>query len=143
MSAEYFLDTNVLVYDLDPADPHKQAVAQGLIERAIEEETGIISFQVVQECLNVITQKARRRLSAEDAESYLEQVLAPLCRVFPNMALYRHALSVKQRWRFSFYDSLIIAAALEGGCRTLYSEDLQHGQEVAELRIVDPFRAPP
>ncbi len=140
MSAEYFLDTNILIYDIAATDPRKQEIAQRLIERALEEKAGVISFQVVQECLNVTTQKAKRPLSPEQAEGYLEQVLAPLCGVFPSIALYRKALSVKLRWRFGFYDSLIVAAAWEAGCRTLFSEDLQHGQDLEGLRILDPFR---
>jgi predicted nucleic acid-binding protein len=140
MSAEYFLDTNILVYDIEAADARKQSVAQGLIERALEEQLGIISYQVAQECLNVITQKAERPLSVHQAEAYLDQVLTPLCTVFPSMSLYHRALSVKQRWHFGFYDSLIVSAALEAGCETLFTEDLQHGQVLDGLRVVDPFR---
>jgi predicted nucleic acid-binding protein len=66
-----------------------------------------------------------------------------LWSVNPTPALYRRALDVQQRYGFSFYDSLIIAAGLEAGCKTLYSEDLQHGQQVEGLTVVDPFRSSP
>ncbi len=56
------------------------------------------------------------------------------------MALYRSALQLQLRWRFSFYDSLIVAAALEAGCKRLLSEDLQHGQRIETLTIENPFK---
>ncbi len=140
MSVDYFLDTNIFVYDIEATDKRKQGIAQQLIERAIESDTGIISYQVVQECLNVITHKARRPLTRVEAERYFDAVLAPLCRVFPGLSFYHKALAVKERWRFGFYDSLIVTAALEAGCSILYTEDLQHDQKIDGLRIVDPFR---
>jgi predicted nucleic acid-binding protein len=57
----------------------------------------------------------------------------------PSTALYIRAVEVRTRYRYSFYDSLIIAAALEAGCTRLYSEDLQHGQRIERLTIVNPF----
>ena len=64
----------------------------------------------------------------------------PLWRVNPTRALYQRGLDLQTRYRFSFYDSLIVAAALDAGCKTLYSEDLQHGQRVEGVTITDPFR---
>lgn len=139
MPAEFFLDTNVLVYTFDRRDPAKQARARALVERALETGDGVISFQVVQEFLNVALHKFERPLDAADAVRYLREVLHPLCAVFSSLALYEHAISLQRRWRFGFFDSLIIAAALEAGCKTLHSEDLQDGQEVESLRIVNPF----
>jgi len=66
-------------------------------------------------------------------------VLTPLCRVFAGIELYRRALDVAERWRCSFYDALVVAAALQAGCRTLYTEDLPHGQRVDTLNIINPF----
>lgn len=140
MSVDYFLDTNIFIYDMDATDKRKQRIAQQLIGGAIESDAGVISYQVVQECLNVFTHKAQRPLTAVESERYLDAVLAPLCRVFPSLSFYRKGLAVKERWRFGFYDSLIVTAALEAGCTTLYTEDLQHDQKVDGLRIVDPFR---
>lgn len=143
MSAEYFLDTNIFIYDIEAADSRKQSIAQELIDQAIERDCGVISYQVVQECLNVITFKARKVVTAEQAERYLMEVLEPLCRVYPSTAFYRRALEIKDRWRFSFYDSLIVTGALEGGCRTLYTEDLQHIQRIESLTVINPFLEPP
>ena len=88
----------------------------------------------------MITQKAQRPRKVVDAERYVNAVLTPLFRVFPGLSFYRQALAVKGRWRFGFYDSLVVAAALEAGCTTLYTEDLQHNQKIDGLRIIDPFR---
>lgn len=63
----------------------------------------------------------------------------PLCRVLPSEALYLRAMALKLRWQFSFYDVLVVAAALQADCNQLYSEDLQHGQQVEGLVILNPF----
>jgi predicted nucleic acid-binding protein len=102
-------------------------------------DSGCISFQVVQETLNVLTQKFIRPVPLDVANEILRHSLQPLWQVQPSAGLYTHALEVKERYRFSFYDSLIIAAALEAGCNTLYSEDLQHNQKVEWLTIINPF----
>jgi predicted nucleic acid-binding protein len=65
--------------------------------------------------------------------------LSPLLRIYPSILLYKRGLIIQSRYQFSFYDSLIIAAALEVGCTTLYSEDLQHGQQIEQLIVKNPF----
>ena len=139
MPAEFFLDTNVLVYTFDRRAPEKQARARDLVERALRTGEGTVSSQVVQEFLNVALRKFERSFSNEEALRYLREVLDPLCSVFPSISLYETALSLHRRWRFSFYDSLIVAAALESNCKVLYSEDLQDGQEIESLTVVNPF----
>ena len=139
MPAEFFLDTNIFVYTFDRREPEKQTRAHGLVERALGTGDGVVSSQVVQEFLNVALRKFERPLSDEQALRYLREVLDPLCSVFPSIALYEMALSLHRRWRFSFYDALIVAAALESGCKVLYSEDLQDGQEIESLTVVNPF----
>ena len=140
MSDRYFLDTNVLVYSFDETDESKRDRARALIAGALE-GGGTISFQVVQEFLNVALRKFVRPMTLNQAQDYLDAVLVPLCRVHSDPDLYRDALATHLRWRFSFYDSLVVAAALRSGCHTLYTEDLQHGQDLGGLVIVDPFRS--
>ena len=137
MSAEDFLDTNILVYMFDDTDARKRQQAEDLVNESLTQGSGCISFQVVQETLNVLI----RRLGfvAEDSRRALEQVLVPLWQVYPSASLYQDAISIQGRYGFSFYDSLIVAAALEAGCTRLYSEDLQNGQQVQRLTIVNPF----
>lgn len=140
MIAEFFIDTNIFIYQLDTTDRHKHQVAEKIIRDALTTGNACISSQVVQECLNVILRKAEVALSPEEARSYLDAVLAPLMRVTASEALYHQALDVQMRWRFSFYDALIVAGAMAAGCRTLLSEDLQHGQALDSLTVIDPFR---
>jgi predicted nucleic acid-binding protein len=70
---------------------------------------------------------------------YLERILAPLCQVSPDLALYETCLQLQAETRYSFYDCLILAAAILSGCDILYSEDLQNGQAVRGVKITNPF----
>jgi predicted nucleic acid-binding protein len=139
MPAEFFLDTNVFIYTFDRSHPAKRARSRELVERALETGDGVVSYQVAQEFLNVALHKFARPLAPHEAVRYLRDVLDPLCMVFSSLPLYEHAISLQRRWRLGFYDSLIVAGALEAGCKTLYSEDLQDGQEIESVRIVNPF----
>lgn len=140
MSAEFFIDTNVFVYHLDTTDHRKHDVAERIVREALATGNACISSQVVQECLNVALRKAEVALPLEAGRSYLDAVLMPLMQVTASEALFHRALDVQARWRFGFYDSLIVAGALAAGCRTLLSEDLQHGQRLGTLTVIDPFR---
>ena len=139
MSGVDFLDSNVFVYAVDNASPAKQAVALRLLKQAHTHQSAVISFQVVQETLHVLRRKFRVVANPPDTHDFLRNVLAPLWRVQPSAALYARALDVQERHQFSFYDALIVAAALEAGCPRLLSEDLQHGQRIEGLTIKNPF----
>jgi predicted nucleic acid-binding protein len=135
-----FLDTNVLVYQFDPGDARKQQIAQALVREALESNRACISWQVVQEWLNVVLRKAARPLSHAEARAALDVVLWPLCTVMPSADIWHRALDVQQRYGFAVYDSLIVAAALRAGCTELLSEDLQDGQRIDGLLVRNPFR---
>lgn len=139
MSADSFIDTNVFLYNIDDSDPNKYAIASSLIHTALETGRSCISYQVVQECLNSALRKAHIPLDQATAERYLNTVLIPLWKVSPTPVLYRRGLELYARYRLSYFDSLIVAAALEAGCNTLYSEDLQNGQRIEQLTIRNPF----
>ncbi len=139
MSDKYFIDTNILVYSFDAQSRLKQKRAQEIIDEALSDHKGIISYQVIQEFLNVATRKFLTPLSVTDCRRYLEQVLYPLWDVYPSIDLYQQALTIQAESGFSFYDSLIIAGALEGGCKIIYSEDLKHDQVFSGLRMRNPF----
>lgn len=138
MSAD-FLDSNVLIYALDSAFPEKQTTVQALLNTALNERSGLISFQVVQDTLNTISRKFKTRVTPDDTAALLESILLPLLRVLLSPALHRDALRVAQRYQLGFYDSLIVASTLSARCDRLFCEDLQHGQNVEGLRIVNPF----
>ncbi len=137
MNAECFLDTSVFVYMFDETDDYKRTSAESLVRQALEGRNGCISSQVVQETVNVLTGK----LGAlpHQVRRIFEHVLLPLWQINPSENLYHRGLDLKMRYGYSFYDSLIVAAAIESGCKTLYSEDLQHGQQIGDLTIRNPF----
>lgn len=93
----------------------------------------------MQEFLSLATRKFARKMSADTALAYVDGVLEPLCGVHSSIALYRRAVGLHDRWRISLYDCLIVAAALEAGCDILDSEDLQNGQTIESLTVIDPF----
>lgn len=139
MKGNYFLDTNILVYTFDRSQPQKQSIASNLVKNALNNRSGCISYQVIQEFLNIASRKFASPLSVADCQIYLSNVLEPLCEVFSSTGLFHRALEISSRWNFSFYDSLIVAAALSVESKTLYTEDLQHNQKIEDMIIINPF----
>ena len=139
MNVRAFLDTNIFVYAVDRADGKKRATADALIGRVIDRKTGVVSYQVVQEFLNVALKKFAVPFTTEQARLYIGAVFRPLFAVQPSMGLFSDALDIRSRHRLSWYDSLIVAAAVEAGCSVLYTEDLSHGAKINGVRIENPF----
>ena len=139
MNGRFFLDTNVFVYSFDTSAPAKARRALELIRRAVETRKGIVSYQVVQEFFNVALRRFAKPMTLADAEQYLATVFRPLMAIHSSQALYGEALRLSQRFRLPWYDSLIIAGAIEGQCSVLYSEDFQSGQRFGNLEIRNPF----
>ena len=139
MNGKYFIDTNIFVYTFDASNIEKQNKSKKLVANALENSNGIISYQVIQEFLNVSTKKFKSPLSVADAQRYLTTILEPLCEVFSSIELYHQALEISERWHYSFYDSLVVSAAIKADCKTIYSEDLQHNQKIQNLQIINPF----
>jgi predicted nucleic acid-binding protein len=130
-AAEVFLDTNILLYLLSP-DATKADRAEALVDRG-----GVISVQVLNEFASVATRKLS--MSLPEVREILSAVRA-LCDVVP-LSIETHDLSLDlaERYHLSIFDAVIIAAAVLRECRTLYSEDMQHGQKIAGLTIRNPF----
>src|ERR1700682_4475258 len=128
MSGRFFLDTNVFVYSFDESAPVKASRAFELIREAIETRRGIVSYQVAQEFFNVSLRRFVHPMAVADAEQYLSAIFRPLMAVHSSPALLAQALQLSNRYRLPWYDSLIVAGAIEGECTILYSEDFQHGQ---------------
>ncbi len=138
-----FLDTNIFVYAFLASKPLKRAKAVELIETSLGSGRASISYQVVQEFANVARKKFATCLSASDCKAFIDAAMQPLMRVASSTGLVHTAMDLQDELKYSFYDGLMIAAALEAGADTLYTEDLQHwkhGQLVrGTLRIVNPF----
>jgi predicted nucleic acid-binding protein len=139
MSGRYFLDTNIFVYSFDASSPAKASKAKKLIRSATETHAGMVSYQVVQEFFNVALRRFAKPMSTEDAEQYLSTTFRPLLSVHSSPALYGDALRIAARFQLPWYDSLIVASAMEGKCDVLYSEDFQNGQQFGPLTISNPF----
>lgn len=128
-----FFDTNILVY-LASDDRAKAERAHELIEQG-----GTISVQVLNELANVA--RKRLRLSWEETDELLDTFRELLTVRDLTLDTHRSGVALARRYRWSIYDGLIVASALEAGSKTLWSEDLQHGMKLDEgLRIADPFR---
>jgi predicted nucleic acid-binding protein len=138
MSAvECFLDTNILLYaaSRNPADLMKKKIAVELIG---EKEFGL-SVQVLQEFYTVATQKADFRMTPEQALEWIENFEEFPCLPM-DTSLVKTAVEVSTRNRISYWDGAIVAAAEALGAPILYSEDLNDGQVIAGVNIVNPFR---
>jgi predicted nucleic acid-binding protein len=140
MNGKFFIDTNVFVYSFDPRSPEKLEKSRVIIQDALTSGNGVVSFQVVQEFLNVATRKFANPLRPADAREYLDAVLLPLCDVFPNHQFYRGTLEIQERTGYSLYYSMILQAALDARCRVLYSEDMQDGFKLYDVTVTNPFR---
>ena len=137
--ARFFLDTNVFVYSFDPDEPNKARIAESLITRGLTSGLGVISYQVAQEFTNVALKQFAGTMTHADLERYFLRALFPLMKVSSSGSLFLQALHVQAAGRISWYDSLIVAAALQGECNVLYSEDFQQGQRFGKLVVQNPF----
>jgi predicted nucleic acid-binding protein len=136
MSGKFFLDSNILVYGQDARQPEKQRVAQALIAQVVEADSGVISTQVLQEVYVTVTGKVG--VAPLAAKVVLKSFTAfEIVQVTPELVEVAVDCSILNR--ISFWDSLIIAAAESAGCTTLYSEDLNPGQVVLGVTVVNPF----
>ena len=136
MSAESFLDTNILVYAAvsDPVEAFKREASLALIERA----EFALSAQVLQEFYVTVTRKLERPLSCDQALEWIEQFEAFPCMPV-DAALVKIAAEISERYRISYWDGAVIAAARRAGAAVLYSEDLNDGQFYDSVRVVNPF----
>jgi predicted nucleic acid-binding protein len=140
MSADkFFLDTNILVYSFDPDAPEKATIAEKLVRRGRASGLGVLSYQVAQEFVSVALRRFAAVMTTEELERYSLRVMFPLLQIHSSPQLFLQALHLQSRGKLSWYDSLIVAAALQSGCKILYSEDLQHGQRFGNLVIENPF----
>jgi predicted nucleic acid-binding protein len=139
MSDRYLLDTNLFIYAIDPADTRKQTIAQKWIASAHASGEGVVSYQVVQEWFNIVVRKSAKPLSLTEATSVYRRLIEPLWGIQSSRELLDSAIDLHQNDRISWWDSLIVAAAIQGQCDRLISEDLQHGRKIRGVKILNPF----
>lgn len=134
MSAAVFFDTNILLY-LFLEDGYRTQVAEELVLQG-----GMVSVQVLNELVSVA--RGKLKLRWEQVCTIRDKALILLPNPVPLTEEIHHlAVDLSRRHGFNIYDSLIVAAAMQAGCTTLYSEDMQHGFTVGKLTIVNPFLA--
>lgn len=142
MSDKSFLDTNIVVYAFDRTSPRKMQVARRLVTEGASSKQAVISYQVVQEFVNVALRRFQVSISPSELEEFLLDALFPMMAISSSAALMIEALRLQTANQLSWYDSLIVAAAIQGRCKVLYSEDLQHGCRFGELVVQNPFLQP-
>ena len=134
-----FVDTNILVYALADDDANRSPIAQMLLRDLMVAQAFQTSTQVLQELFVTLTRKVRTPLSAEQALRYLDQIAEWPVVVLDYRAV-RDAIELSGSALLSFWDALIVVAAARSGSKYLYTEDLQHGQVILGVEVVNPFR---
>jgi predicted nucleic acid-binding protein len=134
-----FVDTNILVYAEDVDAKRKHEVARDLVLQLWDDREGVLSIQVLQEFFVCVTRKLKKPLSSAKAEAIVEEYLT--WTVIENTGrLLTHAIALQRQAQLSFWDALVVQAAIETGCDRLYSEDLNPGQKFGAVTVVNPFK---
>lgn len=133
-----FVDTNVLVYAADPGMGDKHAAARAWLEHLARRRAGRLSYQVLQEYYVTVTRKLTRPMDPGEAREDVRDLLA-WDPVRIDEGVLEGAWQVQDRSGLAFWDALIVAAARSAGCDALLTEDLQDGQDLDGLVVVDPF----
>ncbi len=137
-----FVDTNVLVYARDAAAGDRQHRALDWLDHLWRTRTGRLSHQVLHEYYTIVTRKLRPGLPVDVARADVRALLAWRPLALDERTL-ETAWQVEDRFGLSFWDALIVAAARTSGCDHLLTEDLQDGQELDGVVVVDPFANDP
>ncbi|EMJ88477.1 PIN domain-containing protein [Leptospira meyeri] len=139
MKGKIFIDTNVFIYFFSPKDFEKKEISSNIIKASFKSDRFSISYQVIQEFSNVMLTKGQPPMKGQDISSFIEKILDPICSFFPTTEFYKNALKLREKNQLSYYDSLIVLAALELDCDYLFSEDFNDGAKINRLKIINPF----
>jgi predicted nucleic acid-binding protein len=139
MTGRLFVDTNILIYALDPDEGQKRTLSADLLRQTISSHTLTLSPQSLNECYRVLT-KRRKLMPVEAARSYV-RVLAPWAIAPFDAATTERAWAVQDKAKLGWWDSLMVAAALRAECRLFVTEDMQDGALIDGMRIANPFSA--
>ena len=133
-----FVDTNILIYSHDRSAGQKHSRARNLLRELWQSGDGCLSIQVLQEFFVNVTRKVARPLAPEAAA----QIIADLSvwRVHrPGVEDILDAIRLQGRYQVSFWDAMIVASAIQSGCQTIWSEDLNSGQVYEDVTVLSPF----
>jgi predicted nucleic acid-binding protein len=138
MPGKTFLDTNILVYAHDQGSGEKQKIAKEIVKKLWVERTGVLSTQVLQEFFYIVTKKLKDPLNWAKAKEVVERLLNWQVMVNDGGSILG-AIEIQKKYKYSFWDSLILQAAISAKTEILLSEDLQEGQQINSLKIINPF----
>jgi predicted nucleic acid-binding protein len=134
-----FVDTNILVYAVESGNDPRSRAARELVQDLLDQGTLRTSTQVLQELYVTLTRKIKPPMSAADAAAYVDS-WSEWPVVVPGMEDVRNAMRLSESARISYWDALVVICARLAECTKLYTEDLNHGQKVLGISIVNQFR---
>ena len=140
MNDRFFVDTNLLVYAYDRAAGSKHNLAVQLFQDIFSTGTGVISTQVLQELAVCLRRKVTRRLSSPEIQRVISELQREWEIVVNVPESILGALRLEDHLQISFWDALIVQAALTSSSTILYSEDLNHGQTYGAVQVINPFK---
>ncbi len=138
MKGSCFVDTNILVYYRDTSESIKQSIAAEFLSVLWEKKIGRLSFQVLNEYYVTVTKKLNPGLSHESARLDIKNLMS-WNPVIVDKLLIENSWVIQDHYTFSWWDSLIVAAAQRANCSILLTEDLQHEQVLDGVKIINPF----
>lgn len=141
MSVPVFVDTNVLIYQQDISDAAKQLRADDWISFLARRRLARISFQVLQELYATLTRKLEPQFNPVEAQEIVRE-LAVWQPLAVDLSVLERSWLLQQRYSLSWWDALIVASAQACECAVLLTEDLQHGQFLGKLQVINPFMSP-
>jgi predicted nucleic acid-binding protein len=137
MKDDIFVDTNIFIYAYSDDDLLKHKVAKNLLQNDLSKNTVIVSVQILNEFYSVMS---KSKLSHQEITHFIREIAKQTYVKSISMETVELCLEIKRKYRYSWWDSLVLASALEADCNILYSEDMQHGQTIENtLKIVNPF----
>ena len=137
MRDSVFVDTNVFVYAYTVKEPEKRETASGLLKERLAGTSIFISTQILSEFYSAMS---KNKVAHKEILRYISEIIRCANIASVSLSTVESCLTLKERYEYSYWDSLLLAAALDCGCNILYSEDMQHSQVIDKrLTIVNPF----
>jgi len=137
MQDKIFVDTNVFIYAYSNDDIEKHNAAKKLLQNDLSEDIVTVSVQILNEFYSVMS---KSELTHQEITIYLEEIAKQTFVKPITMETIKSCLKIKEKYKFSWWDSLVLASALENECSVLYTEDMQHNQIIENsLKIINPF----
>jgi len=137
MTDKIFVDSNIFVYAYTDDNRQKHILSRNLLKDNILTSEIILSVQILNEFYSVMT---KYKYSHDEIKSCLDEIIEQVEIMPLKLNTFKRCLFIKEKYGYSWWDSLVLASALEHNCKILYSEDMQHGQIIeGSLKIVNPF----